>query len=351
MTGCRIWRNRFDARGRTSRDSDGDGVSDRSEVEQGSDPNDPEDSVAREPGELITLRLEVGDPSGSESERYILHVGGISHQAEEFGVVSSGEYKFERGRSYYVFIEHLDTNTPDGVPDYDYFAGITVADPAFAGDITIRDGSGILGHHDESSAFFAEGKLAILDIPLEQSPTPIPTATGASVAAAARELLEEDRTNDFPAYAYDSKWVDREGVRGFDLVSYKCNLFVYDVLERAGVTPPTITDEGQTRPVLANEWADESEEIPGFQIVTNPLPGDVVVRSRSDGRGHVGIVVENGLSISATSPLSIPNIFMAQFVGGSLLREKVANSIRSVEETTFGFRDSDTYLYRRPIGK
>ncbi len=51
-------------------DTDGDGTSDGNEADQGSNPNDPsDDGEAPPPEDLITVRLIVGDPSGSESER------------------------------------------------------------------------------------------------------------------------------------------------------------------------------------------------------------------------------------------------------------------------------------------
>ena len=47
-------------------------------------------------------------------------------------------------------------------------------------------------------------------------------------------------------------------------------------------------------PPLASDWANpDSEHIPGFEIIDDPIPGAVV----SDGR-HVGIVVSDGCTVS-----------------------------------------------------
>lgn len=63
-----------------SSDSDGDGTSDFDEIEQGSDPNDPEDEgLEPQSDEVTELVLTVGDHSGSHSERYDLKIGPVFH--------------------------------------------------------------------------------------------------------------------------------------------------------------------------------------------------------------------------------------------------------------------------------
>jgi hypothetical protein len=146
-------------------DSDSDGVLDNSEIQQGSDPNDPTDYSAPQAKDLIELRLTVGDDSSSQSERYNLIVGEITHQATEFGVVSSQVYKFKRGRSYKVQIEHRGTNQSSG-PDFDYLAKIETIGQ---GSIDIKDPDGILGSHSESDYFYAAGKYATLTIPKNEA--------------------------------------------------------------------------------------------------------------------------------------------------------------------------------------
>jgi hypothetical protein len=170
-----IFRTRLD-----QRDTDTDGVSDAGEVAQGSDPLDRSDSTAPDPSELVELRLSVGDPSGSKSERYNLVVGNVAHQAPNFGEVSTGIYKFRRGRDYPIQIVHRGTDpnfTGSPKPDYDYFAAIdSPAGSLQQAIVTIEDPSGILGEHNESQPFYAAGKQAVLRVgkvftisPLRQS--------------------------------------------------------------------------------------------------------------------------------------------------------------------------------------
>ena len=113
---------------------DSDGVDDATEVQQGTDPlNDAsflnltttrrhmrrlQDEDPCDP-RTVSITLSVGDPSGSRSERYIIQVGSISHQATEFGVVSSGTYKFNTGQ-HVITVRHLESRLPP--PDYDYEA-------------------------------------------------------------------------------------------------------------------------------------------------------------------------------------------------------------------------------------
>lgn len=158
-----IYRTRLDRA-----DTDADGVGDADEVGQGSDPLDGSDSTAPDPSELVELRLSVGDDSGSHSERYNLIVGNVVHQAPEFGVVSTGQYKFRRGRDYPIQIVHRGTDpnyTDTPRPDYDYFAafGSPAGSLADVG-VTIEDADGILGNHNESDSFFAAGKSATLRV-------------------------------------------------------------------------------------------------------------------------------------------------------------------------------------------
>src|SRR5205085_936750 len=115
-------------------DTDGDGVNDGEEVKRGSDPNDPTDKgEPPPPGEVVQLRLTVGDHSGSHSERWNLVVGSIRHQAPEFGKLATGEYGFARGHRYPVTIEHAGTDPAYAAgTDYDYTATIEAVDPSVA---------------------------------------------------------------------------------------------------------------------------------------------------------------------------------------------------------------------------
>jgi hypothetical protein len=85
----------------------------------------------------------------------------------------------------------------------------------------------------------------------------------------------------------------------------KCNKFVYDVLVEAGVTPPPEVPKYVVfkRPPTAGEWADPSVKIEGWVVVTDPKPGDVVAEAHhySDATGHVGIVVGDKQTVSASA--------------------------------------------------
>lgn len=82
--------------------------------------------------------------------------------------------------------------------------------------------------------------------------------------------------------------------------TYKCNLFVYDVLTASGLPVPLqsrwdLTEFGYVQyPPLAKQWADPSFEIEGWEMVDDPMPGDVA----SDG-SHTAIVSSPGTTISA----------------------------------------------------
>ena len=93
------------------------------------------------------------------------------------------------------------------------------------------------------------------------------------------------------AYGYH----DRAG--NFPAGSYKCNKFVYDVAISAGAEVPDLYGGGW--PPTARAWGNPNVEIPGWEIVNTPQAGDVVGqwRNYSDATGHVGIVVDNNLTV------------------------------------------------------
>jgi|GEM_PF-4887193 len=88
----------------------------------------------------------------------------------------------------------------------------------------------------------------------------------------------------------------------------KCNLFVYETLNNSG-KPVPMKERGlwgiiprEDHPPLAGQWADSCVEIPGWEVVTEPRPGDVaaIARDSSNASGHVGIVSGPNSTISAT---------------------------------------------------
>jgi hypothetical protein len=154
-------------------DSDGDGVPDGIEASQGSDPNNISDGGVAPPAEdIIELTLTVGDWSGSNSERWILHVGSISHQAPDFGVVYSDTYIFRRGEEYQITVEHVGSDpeycAENSCPDLDYEANVSVL--AGSNDvISIYDPNSLLGQYNDKNP---AGLIAMLYIPKLEIDTP-----------------------------------------------------------------------------------------------------------------------------------------------------------------------------------
>lgn len=90
-----------------------------------------------------------------------------------------------------------------------------------------------------------------------------------------------------PAYMYDT---------GIGSAGYKCNEFVYNVGESAGIDMPTVDGI----PIKAWQWAQGAQAVTdaGFVRVFDPQPGDIIATSFLN-EGHVGIVSGPGMTISA----------------------------------------------------
>jgi len=114
-------------------DSDGDGSSDGDEVAQGSSPTDDSDGgIAPIADELMTIKLTVGDSSGSHSERYRLKIDGertIIHE-NAFGEVDDRYAQILKGKTYTVTLQHIGTTEEHlddyGEADYDFTSNIEV---------------------------------------------------------------------------------------------------------------------------------------------------------------------------------------------------------------------------------
>jgi len=136
-------------------DTDGDGVRDGDEAAQGSDPADASDGG--DPANCVKLRLTVGDPSGSESERWNLDVfeeatgRAVCHHCDNgFGTPGSAEYSLVKGKAYAFSLRWVATNLDDG-PDYDWRAKINYSTAAGAysglygtGAFIVEDPDGLL---------------------------------------------------------------------------------------------------------------------------------------------------------------------------------------------------------------
>ena len=78
--------------------------------------------------------------------------------------------------------------------------------------------------------------------------------------------------------------------------TWKCNLFIADMLDRAGIVPPGTNDEKSITSdgiwaIKANQW---QSDVPGWRKVSFQQAGDVV----SNGR-HCGIAVDSSSTIAA----------------------------------------------------
>jgi hypothetical protein len=136
-------------------DTDGDGVNDGNEAAQGSDPADASDGG--DPANCVKLRLTVGDPSGSESERWNLEVfeeatgRAVCHHCDNgFGTPGSAEYSLVKGKAYAFSLRWVATNLDEG-PDYDWQAKINDSTEAGAysglygtGAFIVEDPDGLL---------------------------------------------------------------------------------------------------------------------------------------------------------------------------------------------------------------
>ncbi|MFG0304576.1 MAG: hypothetical protein ACF8Q5_00005, partial [Phycisphaerales bacterium JB040] len=141
---------------------------DGTEVDLGSDPNDPSDGgEAPPPDELTSLAITVGDPSGSHSEHWSLEIENVIEVwAPAHGQVTEPpkDVTLRRGEVYTITVHHRGSLYSE--PDYDYIAVITPEDESI---IIIDDPDGLLGSHGtngETSINHAEGLSATLYMPL-----------------------------------------------------------------------------------------------------------------------------------------------------------------------------------------
>jgi len=168
----------------TNPDTDGDGVRDGDEVPHspGSCPNDADDEG--NPANCVTLRLTVGDPSGSNSERWNFEVFEeatgrtvVRHCDDGFGTPGSAEYALVKGKAYTFSLRWIATNLGYG-PDYDWRALINDSDEAGAregpygtGAFIVEDPDGLLTEerHGDSTDITVgkEGRIIVPRIKLE----------------------------------------------------------------------------------------------------------------------------------------------------------------------------------------
>lgn len=101
-------------------------------------------------------------------------------------------------------------------------------------------------------------------------------------------------------------WLYDKSKDHFAAKTNKCNQFVYDVMVEAGVVPPPTISRWlgmRRRAPTAGEWADKTLVIFCWEVVSDPLPGDVIAEAHeyADATGHVGIVTGPRLTVSAAA--------------------------------------------------
>ncbi len=169
-------------------DTDGDLVFDGVEVPHspGSCPNDASDGG--NPTNCVTLKLTVGDPSGSNSERWTLDVyeqpsgrAVIRHCDDGFGTPGWAEYSLVKGKAYtfemrWVATDPEYTGTPK--PDFDWQAKINDSVEVGAreglygtGAFIVEDADALLTEethgNDENTTLGKEGKIYVPKIVTE----------------------------------------------------------------------------------------------------------------------------------------------------------------------------------------
>lgn len=114
--------------------------------------------------------------------------------------------------------------------------------------------------------------------------------------------------------------------------SNKCNLFVAEMARAGGAVVPNSRGHRHPSPPTAGDWADPSVIIPGWVVVTDPKPGDVIAIGHlihlPGATGHTGVVVGPRQTASANYN-----------VGGK------------ITVNDWGFRDGDTPTFRRYVGE
>ena len=180
-------------------DTDGDGFSDFAENQAGSNatgagstPNNPGGTPggpATTPPPIIDVKVKFGDHSGSHSEKYEVQLepleGDENHQKRSFknsnyGQTQTETFHLPAGAKYKITLTHIGTAPDyngDPKPDYDYTLEFTSNSTDTAIKAIPQDTAGILGVHDESEQFFANGKEATLNIARLTSKTKARTPT------------------------------------------------------------------------------------------------------------------------------------------------------------------------------
>lgn len=168
------------------KDTDEDGIIDPVEAQGGSDPTNPASTPANPggtpggpvtpPPPTIPVEVNFGDHSGSHSEKYRVCLEPLEGDANtekrfrtnsKYGQIQTETFHLPAGAKYKVTLTHIGTDpnyNGDPKPDYDYTLKFISGSTDTAIKAIPEDTAGMLGVHDESENFFADGKDAALYI-------------------------------------------------------------------------------------------------------------------------------------------------------------------------------------------
>ncbi len=120
-----------------------------------------------DPANCVTLSLTVGDPSGSNSERWNMDVfeeatgRAVCHHCDNgFGTPGSAEYSLAKGKAYTFRLRWVATNLDEG-PDYDWRAKINYSTEAGAYSGLYGTGAFIVEDPDELLTDETNGTLRV----------------------------------------------------------------------------------------------------------------------------------------------------------------------------------------------
>ena len=153
------------------RDTDGDGVEDRVEISQNSDPTDAGDEG--KPNSRVSVSFLFGDHSSSHSEKYRLEitpVAGVGEPPkgfvwlnENYGQCEARTSMLKPGWKYEVKLYHAGSNISGDIgPDFDY--SLECISDDLPRNVVVSDPQSLLGTYDTDSSFAGEGKTATISI-------------------------------------------------------------------------------------------------------------------------------------------------------------------------------------------
>ena len=195
-------------------------------------------------------------------------------------------------------------------------------------DFAYSDGYGNLSVRNSTGSISVNGKVDVGDDDDKPKPQGI-------------KQTQEQIVNIANSYDKSTKYAKKTSIDDFGINLNKCNKFVCDVLEKAGIDMPKPNGNwlkrilGLGSPITAGQWANPNYKIDGWEIVTTPQAGDIVALKGDfrNATGHVAIMISE--------------------------REAMGASEFEVHKNDFGYSPhyfehyprNNGYVYRRYVGK